>query len=575
MIDVQEERLVQAKSNERYVALSYVWGKAVSLPLQTTVGNFQALKQHHAISPTNESIARVIRDAMQLVKSIGERYLWVDSLCIVQDDPVGKMDAIRNMDIVYGCALLTVISATNQGANETLPGVRTGGRPLLALRQSIRGFPLVWRGPELSDMARYTLYEHRAWTLQEKLLSRRCLYLSCHQAYFHCSSDYMCEDYHNINFFDQKPGDRGQKLPFPENPLYIMQGYPLKDIRGDVFAWSYCIYIYMSLVRTYTSRQLSYDSDAVNAFQGILGILGDACRGTFTYALPEDLIDIALLWVPARGAGIKKRAKGNFPTWAWVGWTGVVSYNQHYPVHIPGQPPTGEYFPPNNGYVRDTRLNVKSHLSLDELNACRNHEFKFRSEVASFVIQDNNHLSTIKRAAAGKLYDVIAEGSMPGLSKDDFLPPQTSNMLPRPPLLYFAAQTVQAPSFTLADALPQKLSSHERPGQTQLYFKGKKCGVVFQDSDIFEGLFPLTREVIRDFILLSRMPGCADSDYKTWFDKDFRTKGWYICNVMLIEWDASRDWNASRSWAERVATGVIHSDVWQKQQVESKLVILG
>jgi hypothetical protein len=71
------------------------------------------------------------------------------------------------------------------------------------------------------------------------------------------------------------------------------------------------------------------------------------------------------------------------------------------------------------------------------------------------------------------------------------------------------------------------------------------------------------------------MPGCADSDYKTWFDKDFRTKGWYICNVMLIEWDASRDWNASRSWAERVATGVIHSDVWQKQQVESKLVILG
>jgi hypothetical protein len=55
---------------------------------------------------------------------IGERYLWVDSLCIVQDDPQEKHGQIANMDAIYGNAILTINAAAGQDANAGLPGVR-------------------------------------------------------------------------------------------------------------------------------------------------------------------------------------------------------------------------------------------------------------------------------------------------------------------------------------------------------------------------------------------------------------------------------------------------------------------
>jgi len=427
------------------MALSYVWGNSTTL--QTKMVNFEALQQGHALSPANESVARVIQDAMQLVKDIGERYLWADALCIVQDDPEGKMDAIRNMDIVYGHALLTIIAASGQSADEGLPGVGTEPRPLLSLQKTIKGFPLLWRGPELSDMARYSRYEDRAWTMQEKLLSRRCLYLSRHQAYFHCCSDYKCEDYHNKDFWERS-GDRGQSMPFPENPLYTMQDYPLVDKRGEVYTWSYCVYVYMSLVSIYTSRQLSFHSDGINAFQGILGVLGDTSGGPFVYALPEDVFDLALLWVPGRDTGVKRRSEGNFPSWSWVGWSGAVNHRKHFPVHVQGQPPDGEAFPSNEGKFRDLRTTVEKHLNPDELLACRDHEFKFRSEVKLFSIEDKDHFFNIRRSGAGTLYDVVTKNRttpVPALDSNF----QMALPIPRPPILHFPADTIPTTNFHL------------------------------------------------------------------------------------------------------------------------------
>jgi hypothetical protein len=564
LIDVQAERLVRAKSDERFVALSYVWGNSTTL--QTKVANFEALQQHHVLSPANELVARVVRDTMKLVKEIGERYVWADTLCIVQDDLEGKTDAIRNMDIVYGHALLTIIAASGQNADEGLPGVGTEVRPLLGLRRAIKGFPLIWRGPELSDMARYSRYEDRAWTMQEKLLSRRCLYISRHQAYFHCCSDYNCEDYHSKSFWE-KSHDRGQSMPFPENPLYTMQDYPLVDTRGEMFTWSYCIYVYMSLVSIYTSRQLSFHSDVINAFQGILGVLGDASGGPFVYALPDDVFDLALLWVPGRDTGVKRRTEGNFPSWSWVGWSGVATYKEHFPVHVQGQPPDGEPFPPNEDKFRDLRTTVEQHLTRDELLTCRNHEFKFRSEVKFFAIEDGESFENIKRSGAGTLYEVVTENRTPPVPVLD----STFHMalsIPRPPILHFPADTIATTSFTLIDGFPSDRRPVQYPGQTIVYINGKQCGQLFQGYDAFDGLTGKNSRV-REFVLLSRLPGCTDSTYVSWFDRDLGSEGWFICNVMLIERDLFRD------WAERICTGVVHARVWDAQEVVTQMIRLG
>jgi len=91
---------------------------------------------------------------------------------------------------------------------------------------------------------------------------------------------------------------------------------------------------------------------------------------------------------------------------------------------------------------------------------------------------------------------------------------------------------------------------------------------LFQEFDAFDGLVGRESRA-REFVLLSKMPGCTDSAYNTWFDESLGGEGWFVCNVMLIERDLFRD------WAERICTGVIHARVWDAQEVVTQMIKLG
>lgn len=88
---------------------------------------------------------------------LNERYLGVDSLCIVQDDTAQKHDQIKNMNIAYGQAFLTIISLSEKGANASsrLPlfsAIELGGRRFFSRPLSPR------------SLLRQSRYETRAWT---------------------------------------------------------------------------------------------------------------------------------------------------------------------------------------------------------------------------------------------------------------------------------------------------------------------------------------------------------------------------------------------------------------------------
>ncbi|PVH95284.1 HET-domain-containing protein, partial [Periconia macrospinosa] len=130
LIDVQEGRLVDAPRGARYVALSYVWGGVKQVMLNKIT---QFAHVGDAVRAEGRIVPRTIRDAIRLCQIIGERYLWTDSLCIMQDDDfqtsngawsnADKMAQIPKMDIIYGASSLTVISACGTDSNAGLPGV--------------------------------------------------------------------------------------------------------------------------------------------------------------------------------------------------------------------------------------------------------------------------------------------------------------------------------------------------------------------------------------------------------------------------------------------------------------------
>ncbi len=63
-----------------------------------------------------------------MVSLIGKRYLWIDSLCLVQDDESDLRDSIGSMDLIYGGATATIIAASGIDADAGLPGLRPGSR---------------------------------------------------------------------------------------------------------------------------------------------------------------------------------------------------------------------------------------------------------------------------------------------------------------------------------------------------------------------------------------------------------------------------------------------------------------
>jgi hypothetical protein len=87
LIDVQGKMIVPVSQGVRYVALSYVWGQNTA-PMLTR----NTLPLYSSPNCLQDSIIpETILNAIQLVSAIGERYLWVDSLCIVQDDDSDKL----------------------------------------------------------------------------------------------------------------------------------------------------------------------------------------------------------------------------------------------------------------------------------------------------------------------------------------------------------------------------------------------------------------------------------------------------------------------------------------------------
>ena len=122
VIDVQQRCIPQVERTDcKYLTLSYVWGPPWARKLQATKANVQSLKQPGALP--RALLPATIDDAITVCKKLGERYLWVDSLCVVQDDAKNKTREIGRMDITYSSAVLNIVAAAGDHAGFGLSGV--------------------------------------------------------------------------------------------------------------------------------------------------------------------------------------------------------------------------------------------------------------------------------------------------------------------------------------------------------------------------------------------------------------------------------------------------------------------
>ncbi|KFY27548.1 hypothetical protein V493_03429 [Pseudogymnoascus sp. VKM F-4281 (FW-2241)] len=556
LIDVNKGCLVQAGANDRYIALSYVWGKVNMLQTMTT--NLVRLQQNGALADLSDQIPTAIKNAMQLVSNFGEKYLWVDALCIVQDGQE-KQTQISQMDKIYGRATLTIVALAGDDANAGLPGIGTTSRTVNQYSEIIQGLCLVAKSPELSGLLWASRWESRAWTFQERILSRRLLYFTEAQIYFQCRSCICCEDVHGE--YSRSTGIASGAV----NPLE-------REVRDTDAAYSPVFNIYEGLVKSYCRRQLSYQFDILSAFSGIMSALRERYGWKFISALPEQAFGLALLWRPMASCRPRFRLKldevgsnfDKFPSWCWSAWEGDIFWD-----------------------------------------AWRTHSYagndvRFKTEVENFEVKDKTGWRSINL----NLEHYTLKHQSPATSKTSFslieevterdhgIP---EGSLPDVPVIRFWAEAIQLGRLYVSSEkkLPKdssytvsSMSWIETFNKVWVYdIEDHHCGTLTGDESLQANLGDDISKY--ELILLSRcyQDVVTDADieansdrlppehprsqeyYQAVFDTSryVPTVDWAL-NVMLVE--------RKESYFLRVAVGQIHGDAWKKAGPCKKLVWL-
>ncbi|CZR66050.1 uncharacterized protein PAC_15951 [Phialocephala subalpina] len=323
VIDVIDNCLVPSTSAIKYFTLSYVWGTVDMDP--TLLANYGSRCQKEGLP---RQLPNTVADAIALVRGLNERYLWVDALCIVQDDLENKMRDIKRMDVIYSRAFATVVALQGASADAGLPGVRPGTRspqqvemlvtdaestdldyspdfhldPKSADRKEKVTLHLVATPPPLHLALETSHWETRGWTFQERLLSRRCLYFADQYVYFQCGRQVLSECGVNspvrtkMKLWDEDSGNKAITTSL-DNPLSDIHHDVLSDLAPEpCLAKTFAAYA--KLVEKYTPRKLSYDGDIINAFLGTFAILNVSFQSDIVCGLPASALNLALLWAP-------------------------------------------------------------------------------------------------------------------------------------------------------------------------------------------------------------------------------------------------------------------------------------
>lgn len=224
------------------------------------------------------------------------------------------------MDLIYSAAMVVLVAATGSNNRHGLSGAGSTTRtPLKSIKVSnkLSFVPI----KHASDCIQDSVWATRAWTLQEGLLARRRLVFTPEQIYFECMEMQIAE---TISV-----------------PLDVLQKSNCASrLAGGYFhalANHHVLYTRLLLLfRNYSRRNLSYDTDRINAFLGILNSMRPALSHVWGLSISaeEDVKESFIRslgwdhdwkWLHENKNQVKQQP--DFPSWSWAAWEGPKDYN--------------------------------------------------------------------------------------------------------------------------------------------------------------------------------------------------------------------------------------------------------
>ncbi|KAL2060080.1 hypothetical protein VTL71DRAFT_9902 [Oculimacula yallundae] len=287
----------------QYVALSYCWGR--TLQRRTMIATLEGHKQNIPV----RGLPKTICDAITVTRELGIRYLWIDSLCIIQDSSEDKAKEISKMSNIYREAAVTISAAITSDCGQ---GFLHDRAEVIERLQGSFQLPFLFEsgqeaedvffctdssmGYGIKDFVSKEVIETRAWTLQESWLSPRLLIYGTGPVQWRClsrESTHGLDTTDSIDFVSSiRSGcynDRGKFLKEPTATAGSTMPTMLNEARDRQQRWQ-------SIAQNYQSRQLTVATDKLPALSGIATIFHHLSKDTYLAGLWESELPCGLLW---------------------------------------------------------------------------------------------------------------------------------------------------------------------------------------------------------------------------------------------------------------------------------------
>ncbi|KFA81121.1 hypothetical protein S40288_00974 [Stachybotrys chartarum IBT 40288] len=312
MVRLVNTKLFPDDRHRHYAALSYCWGGDQAI--KCTRARLGLLNRGIPLS----NLPGTIRDAALVCQRMDLQYLWVDALCIIQDDEEDKGREIGQMVKVYSAATFTISASRAPAAAFGFlhPRMPQDVFSKFAL------FSLPYRANASAEFGTVILcnlrpeqnhLSTRGWTFQEQLLSNRSIEFGSHQTSWRCHEP--CFGDHSLQGWEGSRTDSGDAIP-------LAPGVQTKLKASDGWRQS---------VNNYTSRNLTIATDRILAISGVAEKYGSLMECQYLAGIWEISVCLDLLWKPYRGPeiGLHLRPRPTSyqgPTFSWVSIETPITY---------------------------------------------------------------------------------------------------------------------------------------------------------------------------------------------------------------------------------------------------------
>ncbi|TGO17365.1 hypothetical protein BTUL_0018g00320 [Botrytis tulipae] len=310
-------KLIETKNiSGIFAALSYCWGDSTILEdIKLTRAKLSIYKK----SIPMDSLPKTLFDAVMITRGLGIPYLWIDSLCIMQDSLKDWQIESSRMSDVYMSAFL-VLAATkardsnggfyleNRTKSLRLPYLDADDRQHFLYARRIQDQSHVHdANGRLESHGLYdSVLRRRGWVLQEQVLARRTLSFAKDEMLWDCRECSTCECRTGFSNFESEASFLDIYLDFK------LQSSPSREVYKNIYSNWY------TMVEAYSHRSLTYQTDKLPAISGIAKLLHDMTQDDYYAGLWRSQLPEALLWTSIKFNEEDTESEKRLPSWSWA-----------------------------------------------------------------------------------------------------------------------------------------------------------------------------------------------------------------------------------------------------------------